>query len=336
MQNRVLAALERFPTPSFRVPASFWYISADDDWWHGQLPRLPSNPPQEACNAMCSERIPSLSREFRDILIDSFCPQAIRSEIKRSDSNADCITRLYLGKRRGGMPSKFFSLRNFPLLLNHMEQLGLPVFDYARAMAGALACMHWEAEIDANDVEFVLGSRRQLDTSPLRLPPAVIGCLPYNFCTRAGVEAEPVDEIQDSSLVDGNEVWLLDFDCCGSITMDYEGVEKAALAAHRNDPYHPRPCSSESPDFELWKTFRDHYLNSSAKVVRRRGVDVTLPERFIARLIELQSEPKPQQNQPPMPTDTNSQFYNAFVTGQADDEQVVEDWCNHKSEIKQS
>ena len=54
-----------------------------------------------------------------------------------------------------------FSLRNYPLHLDQMEELAIP-FDhlesYARAMAETLAVMHWGAGMDGNDVEFVLGS----------------------------------------------------------------------------------------------------------------------------------------------------------------------------------
>jgi hypothetical protein len=51
-----------------------------------------------------------------------------------------------------------FSLRNFCLFLDQIEDLALDPSEYAEAMADALAIMHWSAGIDANDVEFVLGS----------------------------------------------------------------------------------------------------------------------------------------------------------------------------------
>lgn len=38
-----------------------------------------------------------------------------------------------------------------------MEDLGLDTQTFALAMANALAIMHWQAKIDAADVEFVLG-----------------------------------------------------------------------------------------------------------------------------------------------------------------------------------
>lgn len=39
-----------------------------------------------------------------------------------------------------------------------MQSLQLEVGYYARRMAEALAVMHWETQIDAADVEFVVGS----------------------------------------------------------------------------------------------------------------------------------------------------------------------------------
>lgn len=43
-----------------------------------------------------------------------------------------------------------------------MGDLGLDLHRYARAMAEALAYMHWCVGIDANDVEFVLAPDRAI------------------------------------------------------------------------------------------------------------------------------------------------------------------------------
>ncbi|KAL2129185.1 hypothetical protein VTI74DRAFT_8113 [Chaetomium olivicolor] len=51
-----------------------------------------------------------------------------------------------------------------------MEQLGLPIEEDALAMADALAFMHWEAKIDANDVEFVLARPRDPSATPNTQP----------------------------------------------------------------------------------------------------------------------------------------------------------------------
>ncbi|CAC9893175.1 hypothetical protein D6C90_06972 [Aureobasidium pullulans] len=271
LQNRILSHLDKSTaiTTNIQIPASFWYTSTN------------------GCNIMCSERIPPLSSTFRNLLVDSFCPEEARQCVK--DRDTVCIGRIYLGRRRFGRPSKFFSLNNYALLVDSMEQLGLPIHEYAGYIAEALAILHWDAEVDANDVEFVLGSRRQLPTQTCTpLSSSYIAKLPYNSDTRSLTEPEPTTKLQPQ--IQDLQVWVLDFDCCDSISMDIEGVEKAAVSAQRNDPYSPKPCASGTKDYELWKRFRDRYLAVGTEIVQRRQLEETLPRLFIERLVVLQGE----------------------------------------------
>jgi hypothetical protein len=88
-----------------------------------------------------------------------------------------------------------------------MEELGgINTFAYARLMADALAMMHWGAHIDANDVEFVLAS-------------------PTTFATVASVLSN-----SSSSTLGAHSLWLLDFDCANTISMDEIGVDQAVAA----------------------------------------------------------------------------------------------------------
>ncbi|CAD0094789.1 unnamed protein product [Aureobasidium vineae] len=84
-----------------------------------------------------------------------------------------------------------------------MEQLNLPILEYAEAIANTLATLHWDAEIDANDVEFVLGTRRQLDVESIQsLSSAYIANQPYNYPTRRTDDAsrlEPSTQLQEKS-----------------------------------------------------------------------------------------------------------------------------------------
>jgi len=76
-----------------------------------------------------------MPRRTREILIQRYCPESLVEEIKGSDANRDCLIRPYLGRRRrvvvSTRTSRFreFSLRNFPLHLDQMEELGIPVTD---------------------------------------------------------------------------------------------------------------------------------------------------------------------------------------------------------------
>lgn len=139
--------------------------------------------------------------------------------------------------------SKFqaFSLRNYPLHLDQMEELGIPVDQletYARTMAETLALMHWVAGIDGNDIEFVLAS-----PSP-------------------GSSSKSKNSKTENILGD-HPMWVLDFDLCREMSMDEEGVQQAVTAFLKNDPFYPRPRSS----LLLWKAFREQYLLTSTAIM---------------------------------------------------------------------
>ena len=51
------------------------------------------------------------------------------------------------------------TLRNLPVYLDGMEELGMRPATVAGEMAVGLAVAHWEVSIDMLDVEFVIGGR---------------------------------------------------------------------------------------------------------------------------------------------------------------------------------
>ncbi|KAA6413657.1 MAG: hypothetical protein FRX48_02018 [Lasallia pustulata] len=184
--------------------------------------------------------MPQLVREG---LIAKYCPSPLAAEIKSSHANRDCLVRPYLGKRRHGgaeRRSRFqaSSLRNLPLHVDQMEQLGLDIETYAKLMAEALAMMHWYGEMDASDVKFVLAPPRSTAPSA-KIHSAVLG---------------------------EHAMWLLDFDCCRQMFMDERGVDQAVAAFFRNDSFFPRPSTRACPDQALWEIFRAKYRQASCMV----------------------------------------------------------------------
>ena len=167
---------------------------------------------------LVSERILPLPRHVREALIDIWCPEG-----RRDVRNRDCLMRIYLGQRHSkGTPyGGNFSLRNFKLTLEKVEQLGLEKGPMAVAIAEGLAALHWGARCNAQDVEFVIGTSRI-----------------------------PEDDHQVRRTVD---VWLLDFNQCTPITMDEKGCMEAAKAFWGNDPYYPRPLTKVQPFHSLDK-----------------------------------------------------------------------------------
>lgn len=83
-----------------------------------------------------------------------------QQEAKDDEDNKDCLVRIYLGERQTGrmQAEGYDSLRNFPLRLDMIEDLELETLDLAGEMALGLATLHWQAQVEGMDVEFVLGS----------------------------------------------------------------------------------------------------------------------------------------------------------------------------------
>jgi hypothetical protein len=122
-----------------RVPRCYQYIASDDQWWERILSKYPST--LQPCNVMVTERIPPFLDGVRERLIDTYCPEKLRPSIKMSEPDRDCMIRPYLGRRRRLATSRFqaFSLRNYPLHVDQMEEMALDTIMYARIMAETLA-----------------------------------------------------------------------------------------------------------------------------------------------------------------------------------------------------
>lgn len=269
MHLRILqsASQHQISTP-LSIPQCHQLIESTDAWWQTCLPQFPTG--YSACRALISERIPKVPREISDRLVDLFCPnnKPLADFVKSNPDDDSCLLRPYLGRRRrhqqgGASTSRFqrFSLCNVPLHVDQMEGLGLEVKLYATAMADALALMHWGAEVDANDVEFVLAPPRTTESG-----------------------RRPAFE---SDYLGTHSMWILDFDCCGSLSMDDTGVEQACKAFFKNDPFYPRPGSGRVADDGLWEIFKHRFMSTSRVILEQKGmVDVSLAEKLVQRIEE--------------------------------------------------
>lgn len=127
------------------VPGCYQYVSSDHQaWWDEHLPKFPKKF-QISCNVLVTERIPPFPKAVRNNLIDLYCPESLKSSIRSSEPDQDCLIRPYLGRRRHFQPQsrfKAFSLRNHPLHLDQIESLGLDGALYAQIMAETLAILY--------------------------------------------------------------------------------------------------------------------------------------------------------------------------------------------------
>ena len=247
-----------------RVPRCHQYVSRDTSqpWWTNHMERFPQDF-RIPCNALLTDRIPPFAKAVREAIIEKYCPQAAKESAKSWIPNRDCLIRPYLGRRRHlAKQSKIsaFSLRNYPLHVDQMEELGLDTTKYARIMAETLAHLYWTAQIDANDIEFVL--------PPPRTDEARREGLDQHSCIESAVLGDHV-------------VWVLDFDCCKTISMDEVGVQQAVAAFYKNDPFFPRP-SQDLQQQRLWDEFKAQFLETSASILGPRSHVMQLPTLWIA------------------------------------------------------
>jgi hypothetical protein len=219
---------------------------------------------------LVSERIYPLPLPVREAIVDALCPKAIidsREEFLKKPENKDCLVRLYLGRKQDtrSFNPRNVKLRNFPLHLNEMERIGLDTQQFARVMAEALAVLHWKANVDANDVEFVLGST-----------PLVVGKPNEDDVLAADKDSAAhlfYSDFEHRTI----SVWLLDFNECRHFEHNQEGLSQLIRGFWFNDPYYPRPNSADSQDKNLWTTFSSHYLEISAELVKGN----VGPQKFI-------------------------------------------------------
>ncbi|KAJ5960385.1 uncharacterized protein N7479_007535 [Penicillium vulpinum] len=269
MHNRVLRSqhtlmsLGKSTKVQIQIPSCHKFIESENkEWWAANLERFPQG--YTSCNMIEAQRIPPFGESIRQLLIQEFCPDEIKQKIINSEPDRDCLIRLYLGRRRTHTRDsktfsrfKAFSLRNYPLHNDQLEELAITADDlrqYARTMAEGLAMMHWVAGIDANDVEFVLAPCNDNDSGRF------------------------------NNVLGRHSMWILDFDRCRNMTMDEDGVGKAVKTFWRNDPFYPRPGNS------LWDTFRDQYIHISDECLELRDVQEREKQRFLSRLFIKQVE----------------------------------------------
>ncbi|KAH7083901.1 zinc finger protein-domain-containing protein [Paraphoma chrysanthemicola] len=235
------------PSAALSIPQCHQLIQPSDPWWDSRLQLFP--PGYSPCRALLSERIPKVQREIRDKIVDLGCAGnlVLSTSVKENPGDDACLIRPYLGRRRhryettSKSPFQRFSLRNVPLHMDQMEELSLDFNAYAETMAEALALMYWGAQVDANDVEFVLAPPRETEHS---------GTPHFQ-----------------SEFLGTHRMWILDFDCCHPLSMDEIGMRQACAAFYKNDPFYPQPGTGDTADEELWEVFKQRYLLASRRIL---------------------------------------------------------------------
>ena len=289
-----------------RTTRPFFYTHANSifgqEWWKESVSKFPKEDRGTPVNSFFTERIPSIPLENQEDLIDKFCVARARGSAKKSLENKSCIARLYLGRRkRGNNNSRFFNSKNFALDLDMAEEWGINVKECASQMAIGLAVCHWRANVDANDVEFVLGGLpAPIDFGVLHSAfPTAYSKTQQKACGESadlperGLRAETLEKAPTAEAVKHlshripkpMKLWMLDYDKCRSMPFTEEGLRQAAHAVEDNDPYFPKPLQDNARDQELWEHFKLSYLDASEMVLSKQGLVQLLvcgaPRRFL-------------------------------------------------------
>ncbi|KAL9603241.1 MAG: hypothetical protein Q9219_001261 [cf. Caloplaca sp. 3 TL-2023] len=242
---------------SFHMPTSHF--------WRENLQRFPANHRRVEA-AFTLDRIQPLPKPAREALIEMYFAGEDTEEAKNDEGNDACLVRVYLGEREAPDQS-YDTLQNFPLRLDMIEDLGVEVEALADEMAIALAIIHFEAQVDGMDTEFVLGSasvtlasrQKGYETSPDEKPH----------------EVEDLDFIRRPI-----HLWVLDFDKSKRIEMASDNIDHFVAAFLGNDPYFPRP----DIDRDLWNRFQDTYTKASHTILKYRKASKpasNLPQLFL-------------------------------------------------------
>ncbi|KAE9993384.1 hypothetical protein EG327_005371 [Venturia inaequalis] len=243
-------------------------LETESTWFWG-LAGAGAHPLGSPKDGFFTSRIYPIPEVVRAALVDVYAPRSLQEkEAKQKfldkEQQADCLVRIYLGRRLAKgeerpLSNENFTLRNFPLHVNEMEDLGLDTHQYAKIMARSLALLHWAARNDANDVEFVLG-------------------------TTASSISSYIQKDSDDFEVG---MWLLDFNQCQTLENDLDRrIKQLVDGFFWNDPYYPRPnLKGNKEDVILWTTFKETYLEVG-KTILQNTREEDHPAQFLAAVEE--------------------------------------------------
>ncbi|MCJ1384042.1 hypothetical protein MMC17_007158 [Xylographa soralifera] len=271
-----------------RIPQCIEFLLPESkDYWKEALPRFPTSHREKGA-VFQVDLIRPLSQIVREALKDLYFEDSedIRQEARNDQENEHCLVRVYLGERETAdqESTSHNSLRNFPMRLNMIEDLGLEKFALATEMAIALAIIHWRAQVDAMDVEYVLGSASEM--GPERRRAYTIEDSDFNDYSGP----HQVRNLQLNFKTRSIHMWVLDFDKAASFALTTNDVEKRLVPAFLgNDPYYPRPDVDEA----LWKSFSKTYLMASRIILvsrHERYSLMSLPKLFLDKVVDMIKE----------------------------------------------
>lgn len=221
------------------------------------LPRVPHysaedcTPAQMADGAfLCLERIPPVLHSTRAGLIKRFLRPEDQAAARADPKNKDCLCKIYLGNKTTDMTAheradELSTMRDFPLHLDQIFDLGLGAADLAKAMARGLAAGHWVAHMDMKGVDYVIGGRQR-------------------------------DPSSDAYYHAPLQLWMLDFDKVAPLDNSVDADKylpniRRLVAATRatGGPYYPRVLARTEDEWYVWVDFCRTYIETSTILLEK-------------------------------------------------------------------
>lgn len=286
IRHAFTAFQQRFPEfdqEQVQVPKGNWFIPVEkdkQDWWKDNGDRFIFEFPEQKrkTDVFCMERIFPVPAPMRNALIDRFCNPKHRDAARANSKNKACLVRVMLGRSGNDSSALGFNLRNFSMTADKFEKLGMDALDYAEAMGHAMAVMHWQAKLDGEDIEFVIGSTpTELQDTRHEIPEGEVAKLTERTNTHQMVVGANFKKRVMC-------MWMLDFGSCNPITVDVDGVNKAIEGFFNTLAFCPRPHPNNTHRQKLWTKFRTNYLMCSLAILG--GEFRHLPEMFLDGVLE--------------------------------------------------
>lgn len=278
----ILSSLERYPVANIKLTQVYDYKNGEEaaEFFkeHPELEKQAREKVNLPMPLLISDRIMPLPEPIREHLITLFCPPNLQDNVREDKANNNCLVRVYLGQDQQ-RPWRFFTLRNFKLYLDNMESLQLDIEGMAFTMGQTLAVLHYVAQTDARDVEFVLGSTPQRKVMRMK-------DLENEQTNKDQVTSSGLDEWE--RLLDyryrKTELYLLDFNQCRFMSQDEKGIEQAVHAYLENDPYYPRPFSNTRRGTLAWHSFAAAYIDQAQYILRDPNMVDSLACGFLRKI----------------------------------------------------
>lgn len=252
----------RIPRPSHFIPAGC------DAFWNELLDRFPPGY-RRRTDVMVMQKILPLPKRIRRALVTLLHPPmangapvdpAIIQTIVDHPANKYCLVRPYLGQYASRPRTELRSLLNLSIGLDEMEALDVDVKGLARRLGEAFAILHWDAQVDGNNVDFVLGTRL--------LPPSAAS-------SDAGDDNDgPVPDWQPAVQCREVNLFMIDFGRCNRVCLCSQPVEvvhqlyMAAMGSRTTGRYIPHPYHSPP----LFAVFQQAYAETGQAILERRGL----------------------------------------------------------------